>query len=238
MQKYLKSRDSQLAKMSEAVEVAMKKLEDAEAAAVQRARAADVAVVEAASSAADKVGAEAADAISLARGRVDVAQRAALATQESAREVQAAQLETMEAAQRMFSEATAAADRAAAAHSESTSLQEEVVALRQQVAEAAEQRDIALRIAAVKQAHAVRHIRTTHEMCEHRVQEAQNRFEELKLAERDGARRARDDTEQATRYGQIEQGLVHLLVPPCIQEASDHVLLHLARIGQLVLPLS
>eukprot|EP00892_Ulva_mutabilis_P003345 jgi/Ulvmu1/1382/UM011_0110.1 len=198
-QKYLKSRDSQLAKMSEAVEVAMKKVEAAESAAVQRARAADAAVVEAASSAADKVGADAADAIALARARVDVAQRAALATQESAREVQAAQLETMEAAQRMFSEATAAADRAAAAHGECAALQEEVSTLRQQVAAAVEQRDSALRQAAEKQAAAVRHIRTTHEMCEHRVQEAQNRFEELKLAERDGARRARDDTEQATR---------------------------------------
>lgn len=198
LQKYLKSRDSQLAKMSDAVESAMEKVQTVEAAAAQRARAADTAVIEAAASAADKVSAEAADAMAIARARVDLAQKAALATQESARQAQAAQLETAEVAQRLFSEAAAAADLAAAAHSECAALQEEVASLRKEVAEAGQQRDAALRIAAEKQAVAVRHVRTSHEMCEHRVQEAQNSFEALKLAERDGARRARDDTDQAT----------------------------------------
>jgi hypothetical protein len=199
LQKYLETRDKQLAKMHEAVKASMGKLEAAEAAAAERVRAAESTLVDTAMKAAERVNSDAAEAVALGRARVEVAESAAKAAQEAARRAQEAQMETVQVAERLFSEASAASNVAAASQAEAAALQEEVKRLRSEVGAAIEQRDDGLREAAERQACAVRTVRTAHEMCEHRVQEAQNEFERLKLAERDGARRARDDTDRIGR---------------------------------------
>lgn len=199
MQKYLDTRDKQLAKMHESVKASMAKLEAAEAAAAKRTRAAEGSIVDTAMKAADKVNSEAAEAVAMSRARVEVAESAAKSAQEAAKHAQESQMETIKVAERLFTEASASSDLAASAQSEAAALQEEVKQLRGEVTKALQQRDDGLRAAAERQARAVKTVRTAHEMCEHRVQQAQNDFEALKLAERDGARIARDDTERIGR---------------------------------------
>lgn len=200
VQKYLDTKDRQLAKMHESVKASMAKLEEAEAASAQKVRSAEGSMVDTAMKAAEKVHAEAAEAVALGRARVEVAESAAKSAQEAARHAQEAQMETIKAAERLFTEASASSDLAASAQSEAEALQDEVAKLRQEVGKAVQQRDDGLREAAERQARAVRTVRTAHEMCEHRVQQAQNEFENLKLAERDGARMARDDTDRIGRF--------------------------------------
>lgn len=214
--------------MHESVKAAMAKLEEAEAAAAQKVRAAEGSIVDTAMMAAEKVNSEAAEAVAMGRARVEVAEGSAQSAQEAAKHAQEAQMETIRVAERLFSEASASSDLAASAQSEASALQEEVKQLRGEVAKAVQQRDVGLAQAAERQARAVRTVRTAHEMCEHRVQQAQNEFETLKLAERDGARAARDDTE---RIGECVPSSPHSMnifnqfefKQPCRKSHSQHL---------------
>lgn len=193
MQKYADGRDKQLAKMRKALATAVANAHATEDAAAGKVRSAEESVLKTAEAAVSRVDADAAAAVTLARAQAEVAQEAATAAASSAAAARAQLNTTTQTAQQLFSEASLASERAATAHSESSALQKEVVALREGLQEAVQQRAAGLKIAAERQAHAVRQMRHAREQCEHRVQEMHNAYEGLKHQERENARQARED---------------------------------------------